>query len=109
MMRRFSIRLAVALVTFVVGLKLAWAFAALFGPALTRDEVKGIYVAPPVVKMRSCPTATRTLDVPPPPAPPAPPAAVAEPSQQTRVIIRRPDGTVQVIETRRAPRAKDKF
>ena len=108
MLSRFSIRLAVALVTFVVGLKLAWVVAALFGPALTGEAVKGLHAAPPVVKTRSCPTSLRGLDVPPPP-PPAPPAA-AEPStsQQTRVVIRRSDGTVKVVETRTETKAPGK-
>jgi hypothetical protein len=107
-MRTLSIRLAVALVTFVVGLKLAWVFAALFAPALSREEVREIRVAP-VVKVRSCPTSQRRLDVPPPPPlPPAPPA-VAEPSssKKTRVVIRRSDGTVQVIETHSGTKTKD--
>jgi hypothetical protein len=109
-MSRYSIRLAVALVTFVVGLKLAWVFAALFSPALTREEVKGIYVAPPAARVRSCPSAARVLGVPEPPSPPAPPAAAEPPtSKQTRIVIRGSDGTVQVIETHRPPKAKDKF
>ena len=98
MMRRFSIRLAVALVTFVVGLQLAWVVAALFGPAVTKQEVQGIYVAPPAVRPRSCPT-KNLPDVPPPP--PAPPAAEPSTTKQTRVVIRRADGSVQVIETQR--------
>ena len=80
MMRRFSIRLAVALVTFFVGLQLAWLVAAFFSPAVKSGGVKSIYVAPPAVKKRSCPTSSR-FDVPPPP-PPAP----------------------RVVETQRAPR-----
>ena len=95
MLTRFSIRLAVALVTFVIGLKLAWVVAALFGPALSGGEVKGLHAAPPAVKTRSCPTSLRGLDVPPPP----PAAAEPSTSQQTRVVIRRSDGTVKVVET----------
>ena len=104
MMRRFSIRLAVALVTFFVGLQLAWLVAALFGPAVTSEEVKGVYAAPPAVRKRSCPTSPRLLDVPPPP--PAPPAEVnySRSLERTRVVVRRADGSVEVVETRRAPR-----
>ena len=83
MMRRFSIRFAVALVTFFVGLQLAWLIAALFSPAVTSGGVRGVYVAPPAVRKRSCPTEKRT---------------------EKRVVIRRADGSVEVVETQRAPR-----
>jgi hypothetical protein len=61
MMRHFSIRLAVALVTFVIGLQLAWLGAALFAPAVTRQEAQGVYSAPPAGKKRSCPTERRAV------------------------------------------------
>ena len=60
MMRRFSIRLAVALVTFVIGLQLAWLVATFFAPAVTRQEVQGSYSAPPAGRKRSCPTERRS-------------------------------------------------
>ena len=97
-MRRFLIRLAVALATFVAGVKLAWAFGLLFGPALKPGDVRPAYVAPPVVKVRECPTRSLSLvDIPePPPPPPAP-----RPSKQTRIVIRQADGTVRIIEKRK--------
>jgi len=97
-MRRLLTHLAVALVAFVIGVKLAWAFGALFGPAVSTEDVRPVYVAPRAVKVRSCPTAPRVeFDVPPPPPAPAPPAARRS-SKQTRIVIRRDDGTVQVVE-----------
>jgi hypothetical protein len=107
-MRRLLVHLAVALVAFVVGVKLTWAFAALFGPALKSEDVRPVYVAPPVVKMRSCPTKSLTVEIPAPPAPPAAPAAPKE-TRQRRVVIRRSDGTVEVIETRKESRPKGDF
>jgi len=102
-MRQLSIRLAVSLAAFVVGVTLAWAFGAAFGRAVRREEVREIYVAPPAVKKRSCPTAPLAVEVPQPPPPPA----VAEPRKRTRVVVRRPDGSVQVIETHGGPAAKE--
>ena len=105
-MWRVLIRLAVALVAFVVGVGLTRAFGVVLGPGAAREEVREVYVAPKVVKMRSCPTAPRAPEAPE--APPAPPA-VAAPRKQTRVVIRRPDATAQVVETQSAPAARDKF
>lgn len=101
-MRRHLIRLAVALVTFVLGLKLAWAFGLLFGPAVNPSEVRPVYVAPPAFKVHACPhLATPAIaDVPePPPPPPAP-----KPTKRTRVVIKQADGTVQIIESQKESR-----
>lgn len=105
-MRRLLIHLAVALAAFVLGVKLAWAFGLVFGPAVKQEEVMPVYSVPAPPVRLSCPTAPRvTVEVPEPPAPPA----VHKPSKQTRVVVRRPDGTVQVIETRTEPARKGKF
>jgi len=100
-MRRLLIHLAVALVAFVVGVKLAWAFGLVFGPSAQPGDVRPVY-APVVVSAPSCraKAAPRvSIGAPVPPAPPAPPAA-PRPPQQTRVVISRPDGSVRVVETR---------
>jgi hypothetical protein len=97
-MRRLLIHLAVALVAFVVGVKLAWAFGLLFGACSSAEEVRPVYAAPVVVSAPRCKTkaAPRVyMEAPPPPAPPAAP----QPPKQTRVTVRSPDGTVRVIET----------
>lgn len=105
-MRRLLIHLAVALVAFVVGVKLAWAFGAVFGAAVKLEEVRPVYAAPPaVMSAPSCKTAPRIVIE----APAPPPPAERKSSKQTRVVVRRPDGTVQVIETQREPAAKSKF
>lgn len=99
-MRRLLIHLAVALVAFVVGVKLAWAFGLLFGAAPKPEEVRPAYAAPIVISAPSCKTkAAPRVYMEAPPAPPAAP----QPPKQTRVVIRRPDGTVQVVETQAAP------
>ncbi|HEV3469374.1 MAG TPA: hypothetical protein VG148_08650 [Pyrinomonadaceae bacterium] len=105
-MRRLLIHLAVALAAFVLGVKLAWAFGLVFGPAVKQEEVRPVYVAPAPPARLSCPTAPRVvIEAPEPPAPPAAP----QPPKQTRVVIRRPDGTVQVVETQTEPARKGKF
>lgn len=110
MMRRLLIHLAVALVAFVVGVKLAWAFGAVFGAAVKPEDVRPVSVAPPaVMSAPSCKTAPRiVIAAPAPPAPPARPAAPKS-TKQTRVVVRRPDGTVHVVETQTEPAAKGKF
>lgn len=103
-MRRLLIHLAVALVAFVVGVKLAWAFGLFFGAAPKPDEVWPVYAAPVTVGAPSCKAKAAprvSMGVPPPP-PPAPPAA-PQPPRQTRVVVRSPDGTVRVVETQTAP------
>jgi hypothetical protein len=108
-MRRLLIHLAVALAAFVVGVKLAWAFGAVFGSAVKPEDVRPVSVAPVVMSAPSCKTAPRiVIEAPAPPAPPARPAAPKS-TKQTRVVIRRPDGTVHVVETQTEPAAKGKF
>ena len=110
-MRRLLIHLAVALVAFVVGVKLAWAFGLVFGASAKPEDVRPVYAAPYAISAPSCKAkaAPRVfIDAPAPPAPPAPPAA-PQPPKQTSVRIRRPDGTVHVIETQTEPAGKGKF
>jgi hypothetical protein len=94
-MRRLLLHLAVALFSFVVGLSAASAVGALFG---TSHGPAG--VAPALAKPRGgCPNASRLApDVPDVPAPPAAPAPPKQ-TKRTRVVIRRPDGTVRIIKT----------
>lgn len=99
-MRRLLIHLAVALVAFVAGVKLTWAFGLLFGAAAKPEDVRPAYSAPVVISAPSCKAKAaprvRIEAPPPPPAAPLPP-------RPTRVVVRRPDGTVQVVETQTAP------
>lgn len=97
-MRQLSIRLTVALVAFVVGVTFAWAFGAVFGRAAGREAVREVYVAPRVMKARSCPTKSLGVEAPP---------AVEAPRQRKRVVIRRADGAVQVVETQTGSGAKE--
>jgi hypothetical protein len=107
-MRRLLIHLAVALVAFVIGVKLAWAFSAVFGSAAQPEDVRPVLIAPAAAVMSapSCKSAPRiVIEAPAPPAPPA----VRKATKPTRVVIRRPDGTVHVVETKTEPAAKAKF
>ncbi len=89
-MRRLLIHLAVALTAFVVGVKLAWAFSAVFGSAVKPEDVRPVTVAPVVMSAPSCKAAPKS-------------------TKHARVVIRRPDGTVHVVETQTEPAAKSKF
>lgn len=102
-MRRFLIRLAIALVAFIVGVTAATVAGGLFGLRAQRRCVegdRGAYVAPPAppAEHHSCPV--RRFDIPAPPEPPAPPAAPEPPKveKRTRIRVRSADGTVKVIE-----------
>jgi hypothetical protein len=103
-MRRILIHTAVALVAFTIGLAAASIFGGIFGARTQRHCERSVYVAPPMsVEHPSC-RAKRFKAVPaiPPiePVAPAPPVAPTAPkvSKETRIRIRRPDGTVRVIE-----------
>jgi hypothetical protein len=91
-MRRLLIHLAVAIFAFVVGVTTAAVFGVqLFAPRAKRFE--RMYVAPPQLPEEPrCPNARRLRELPPPPKPPAPPAAV-NPPKETRITIRRVEGT----------------
>jgi hypothetical protein len=101
-MRRFLIRLAIALVAFIVGVTAATIFGGLFGLRAQRRCVggglgPGTYVVAPAplpAEHRSCPV--RRFDIPEPPAPPAAP----EPpklEKRTRIRVRSADGTVKEV------------
>ena len=110
-MRHHLLRLAIAIIAFIVGVTTAAIFGASFAPRARQSA--HVYVgAPPPAKLRSrsCPQtlpAPQVLgELPAPPEPPAapeppPPPALAKPSGSVRVVVRRPDGTVQVIEESR--------
>jgi hypothetical protein len=99
-MRRFLIRLTIALVAFVVGVTAASIFGSLFGPR-TQHRCVGVgldaYVATPPMpaEHHSCPM--HRFDIP---APPAPPAAPEPPKfeKSMRVRVRAADGTVKEVE-----------
>src|ERR687888_1624212 len=109
-MRRFLIRLAIALVAFIVGVTAATVASGLFGPRAQHRCLgdgaglgpgPGAYVAPAPLpaEHHSCP-AHRFDIIPAPPEPPAPPAAPEPPKleKRTRIRVRSADGTVKVIE-----------
>ena len=95
-MRRFLIRLAIALVAFIVGVTAATLFAGLFGQRAQRrcvERDRGAYVAPPAppAEHHSCPV--RRFDIPAPPAAPEPPKV----EKRTRIRVRSADGTVKEV------------
>ena len=101
-MRRFLIRLAIALVAFIIGVTAATLFAGLFGQRAQRRCVDGdraAYVAPPPVpaEHRSCPM--QRIEIHAPPEPPAPPAAPEPPKleKRMRIRVRSADGTVKEV------------
>ena len=102
-MRRLLLHLSTGLVAFALGLATAMIFGVF---SFTRTEgrfVRPVHVEPPAAT-RACPNAPKFSHELPllPPLPPAPPAAPLPPEpplKGTRVVIRRPDGTVEVIET----------
>ena len=99
-MRRLLLHLSTGLVAFALGLATAMIFGVF---SFTRTEghfVQPVHVEPPAAP-RACPNAPKfSHELPPlPPAPPAAPLPPEPPLKGTRVVIRRPDGTVEVIET----------
>ncbi|PYS84372.1 MAG: hypothetical protein DMF67_05235 [Acidobacteria bacterium] len=96
-MRRFLIRLTIALVAFIVGVTAASIFGGLFGPrAQHRCVGVGLdtYVATPPMpaEHHSCPM--HRFDIPAPPAAPEPPKF----EKSMRVRVRAADGTVKEVE-----------
>ena len=100
-MRRFLIRLAIALVAFIVGVTAAAVFGGLFGQRAQRGcPNREAYVAPPPApaEHHSCPG--HQFEIRALPAPPAPPAVPEppKPGKRIRIQVRAADGTVQVVE-----------
>jgi hypothetical protein len=101
-MRRLLLHLSTALVAFVLGVTTAIVFGVFNfqGPRAERRFVPAARFEP---APRACPNSPKFFqEMPPPPLPPAPPLAPLppEPLQKgTRVVIRRSDGSVKVIET----------
>ena len=95
-MRRLLLHLSTSVVAFILGLATAMIFGVF---SFTRTESRvptSVYVEPPPAP-RACPNAPRFHQgMPGPPLAPMPPA----PHQKgTRVVIRRSDGSVEIIET----------
>jgi len=93
-MRRFLIRLAIALVAFIVGVTAATVFGGLFGQRAQRRCVEHdpvAYVAPPPspAENRSCPL--HRFDTPAPPEPP-------KFEKSMRIRVRAADGTFREVE-----------
>ena len=105
-MRRFLIRLIIALAAFVVGVTAATVFGGLFGLRAQQHRCaggdRGAFVAPlpppAPAEHHSCPA--HRFDIPAPPEPPAPPAATDAPKfeRAMRIRVRAADGTVKEIE-----------
>ncbi|MCA1635236.1 MAG: hypothetical protein LC802_16475 [Acidobacteria bacterium] len=107
-MRRLLLHLGIALIAFVIGITTAMMFGVFSGPREAQAPCA------PVVQFEPPPPGahghfTFTHELPPlPPLPPALPAAPLppEPVQKTRIVIRRGDGSVQVIESQTEKRAE---
>src|SRR5947209_3416345 len=102
-MRRFLIRLAIALVAFIVGVTAAAVFGGIFGQRAQRrclESDRDAYVAPPPMpaEYHSCPA--HQFDIRALPEPPAPPAAPEPPKlgKGMRIRVRAADGTVKEVE-----------
>lgn len=109
-MRRTVLHLIVALLAFLAGVTAAYAFGLFFGAEQPHAAVTyKLSSEPPPPPRRSCAGSAREFvptqppvvmvmpSAPEPPAPPAPPASRGK--KQTRIVIRRADGTVKVIKT----------
>lgn len=107
-MRRFLIRLTIALVAFIVGVTTASIFGGLFGArSQHRCVERDAYVAPPPMpaEHHSCPS-MHHLDMHAPPAMPAAPAMAEPPAapeppkfeKNMRIRVRTADGTVKEVE-----------
>src|SRR5438045_6773654 len=99
-MRRHLIRLAIALVAFIIGVTAATVLGGTFGQRAQRrclERDRDAYVAPPPMpaEHHSCPA--HRFDIP---APPEPPAAPEPPKFEKRMRIRAraADGTAKEVE-----------
>jgi hypothetical protein len=113
-MRRLLLHLSTALVAFVFGVATALIFGVFSfdGPRTEKRFERSVSVEQQPAP-RACPNAPKFFqELPEPPLPPAPPMAPPPPPaplmKGTRVVIRRPDGTVQVIETEKHVERKTK-
>ncbi|HYH84348.1 MAG TPA: hypothetical protein VEX60_02635 [Pyrinomonadaceae bacterium] len=110
-MRRILVHIAVALVAFTIGVTTASILGGLFGARANRHYERSVHVAPPMpAEYPSCPS-KRFKAVPVPPVAPVAPIPPVAPkaSKETRIRIRRPDGTVRVIELQTEESAERKF
>jgi len=107
-MQYLLLRLAVALITFVLGVTTAMIFGAASVSHVRRADSRSIYFGqrelPPGT--RSCPHAFG--EMPRLPAPPAPPA-VLKFSEDKRIFMRLPDGTLRAVESRQSVQGERQF
>ena len=112
-MRRLLLHFSTGLVAFALGVAAALIFGVFSFTSTGGRFAPSVHVEPPQVP-RACPNAPKfSHELPPlPPLPPAPPAAPPPPPEPltkgTRVVVRRPDGTVEVIETEKRVEQKQK-
>lgn len=112
-MRRLLLHLTTGLVAFAFGVATALAFG-VFSFTGTEGRHTPSVLVEPAAAPRACPNSPKfSHELPPlPPLPPAPPAVAPPPpaphSKGTRVVIRRPDGTVEVIETEKRVERKQR-
>ncbi len=109
-MRRLLLHLAIALIAFVIGITTAMMFGAFSGPREAKAPCAPVVQfepPPPLPGVRGHFPFTHELP-PLPPLPPAPPAAPLPPEspQRARIVIRRGDGSVQVIESQTEKRVE---
>ena len=109
LMRRTALRLLVALITFFAGVAAATLLGGLFGAGAPERRFREVRIERDVRgeggrRTYGCqfPRDLGEWPAPPPsfevPAPPTPPPGVS-PVVSSRVVIRRADGTVQVVES----------
>ncbi len=111
-MRRLLLHLSTSVVAFALGLATAMIFGVFSFTRTDGHFIHRPHVEPPAVP-RACPNAPKfSHELPPlPPLPPAPPAAPLPPEpplKGTHVVIRRGDGTVEVIKTEKRVEQKRK-
>lgn len=107
-MRRFLIRLIIALAAFVVGVTAATVFGNIYGRRAQQHRCvgsdTGAFVAPlpPPAPAEHHSYPAHHFDIPAPPEPPAPPAAPAPPKfeKTMRIRVRAADGTVKDVEVK---------
>ena len=100
-MRRLLLHMSTGLVAFALGLATAMIFGVFSFTRPVGRYTPSVHVEPPPAP-RACPNTPKfsyELLPPPPPAPPVAPLPPEPLMKGTRVVIRRSDGTVEVIET----------
>ncbi len=114
-MRRLLLHLSTSLVAFVLGVATALIFGVFSfdAPRTTEKRFEHSVYVEPLPAPRACPNTPKfSQELPQPPLPPLPPMAPPPPPESllkgTRVVIRRPDGTAQVIETEKHVERKTK-